>query len=105
MRKGGYYVNNTLLGESGQVNGWTSKQVDCKERQGNKGTSGQVNEWTSGQVNKLIVEEDKVTRGQVDKLDEWTSERVDCEERQSNRGTGVSTYNIWGEKGLKKARD
>lgn len=56
-------------------------------------------------MNKLIVEEDKVTRGQVDKLDEWTSERVDCEERQSNRGTGVSTYNIWGEKGLKKARD
>ncbi|WP_287394141.1 hypothetical protein [Prevotella sp.] len=39
-------------------------------------------------MNKLIVEEDKVTRGQVDKLDEWTSERVDCEERQSNRGTG-----------------
>ena len=51
MRKGGYYVNNTLLGESGQVNGWTSKQVDCKERQSNKGTSGQVNEWTGEQVN------------------------------------------------------
>jgi len=33
-------------------------------------------------VNKLIVEEDKVTRE-----------------------TGVSTYNIWGEKGLKKAKD
>lgn len=44
MRKGGYYVNNTLLGE--------------------------VDKWTSGQVNKLIVEEDKVTREQVDKLDE-----------------------------------
>lgn len=56
MRKGGYYVNNTLLGASGQVNEWTSKQVDC-------------------------------------------------EERQSNKGTGVSTYNIWDEKGLKKARE
>ena len=76
MRKGGYYVNNTLLGE---VNEWTSKQVDCEERQSNKGTSGQVNEWTGEQVN--------------------------CGGRQSNKGTGVSTYNIWGEKGLKKARD
>ena len=56
-------------------------------------------------MNKLIVKEDKVTREQVDKLDEWTSGRVDCEERQNNRETGVSTYNIWGEKGLKKARD
>ena len=44
------------------MNKWTSKRVDCKERQGNKGASGQVN--------KLIVEEDKVTREQVDKLDE-----------------------------------
>ena len=40
----------------------------------------------------------------MDKLDEWTSEQVDCEERQSNRGTGVSTYNIWGEKGLEKSK-
>ena len=57
-------------------------------------------------MNKLIVKEDKVTRGQGDKLDELTSEQVDCEERQSNRGTvGVNTYNIWEEKGLKKARD
>ena len=56
-------------------------------------------------MNKLIVKEDKVTRVRVDKLDELTRERVDCEERQSNRGTGGSTYNIWGEKGLKKARD
>ena len=46
MRKGGYYVNNTLLRASGQVNGWTSEQVNSKERQSNKGTSGQVNEWT-----------------------------------------------------------
>ena len=56
-------------------------------------------------MNKLIVKKDRVTRERVDKLDEWTSEQVDCEERQSNSGTGVSTYNIWGEKGLKKARD
>ena len=39
-------------------------------------------------MNKLIVEEDKVTREQVDKLDEWTSKQVDCKGRQSNRGTG-----------------
>nr|WP_314662641.1 hypothetical protein [uncultured Prevotella sp.] len=45
MRKGGYYVNNTLLG-----------QVD-------KGTSGRVNKLI---VNELIVKEDKVTREQVD---------------------------------------
>ena len=56
-------------------------------------------------MNKLTVKEDRVTRGQVDKLDELTSERVDCEGRQSNRGTGVSTYNIWGEKGFYKARE
>ena len=42
MRKGGYYVNNTLLRASGQVNGWTSEQVNSKERQSKKGTSGQV---------------------------------------------------------------
>ena len=84
MRKGGYYVNNTLLGE-----------VD-------KGTSGRVNKLI---VNELIVKEDKVTREQVDKLDELTSERVDCGGSQNNRGTGVNTYNIWEEKGLKKARD
>ena len=46
MRKGGYYVNNTLLGK------WTRERVD---------------KWTSGQVNKLIVEEDKITRGRVNK--------------------------------------
>ena len=47
-----------------------------------------MDKWTGGQVNKLIVEENKVTREQVDKLDELTSEQVDCEERQNNRGTG-----------------
>ena len=59
MRKGGYYVNNTLLRASGQVNGWTSEQVNSKERQSNKGASGRGN--------KLIVKEDRVTRGRVDK--------------------------------------
>ena len=44
MRKRGYYVNNTLLRASGQVNGWTSEQVDCEERQGNKLTSEWVDE-------------------------------------------------------------
>ena len=44
MRKRGYYVNNTLLRASGQVNGWTSEQVNCEGRQSNKGASGQVNE-------------------------------------------------------------
>ena len=83
------------------MNEWTGEQVNCGGRQSNKGTSWRVNKLI---VNELIVKEDRVTREQVDKLDEWTSERVDCEERQSNRGTGVSTYNIWGEKGLKKAR-
>jgi len=34
------------------VNEWTSKQVDCEERQSNKGTSGQVNEWTSERVDR-----------------------------------------------------
>ena len=50
-------------------------------------TSGQVNKGTSGQVN------------------EWTGEQVNCGGRQNNRGTGVKTYDIWDEKGLKKARE
>ena len=41
MRKGGYYVNNTLLGE--------------------------VDRGTSRRVNKLIATKDRVTRGRVDK--------------------------------------
>ena len=71
----------------------------------------------------MIVKEDRGTREQVDKLDELTSKQVNCEERQSNKGTSgrvnkliakkdkvtgeqeVSTYNIWEEKGLKKARN
>lgn len=84
---------------------WTGGRVNKLIVKKDRVTRGRVDKWTSGQVNKLIVEEDKVTREQVDKLDELTSEQVDCEERQSNSGTGVSTYNIWGEKGLKKARD
>ena len=83
------------------MNEWTSKQVDCEERQSNKGASGQVNEWTSKQVN---CEERQNNEGSR-QGNEWTSEQVNCKGRQSNRRTGVSTYNIWGEKGLKKARD
>ena len=56
-------------------------------------------------MNKLIVEEDKVTRGRVNKE---TSGRVNKLIAKKDKVTGeqeVSTYNIWGEKGLKKARD
>ena len=55
------------------MNEWTSKQVNCEERQSNEG---------SRQGKKLIVKEDKVTGEQE-----------------------VKAYDIWGEKGLKKARD
>ena len=61
------------------MNEWTGEQVNCGGRQSNKGTSWRVNKLI---VNKLIAKKDKVTGEQ-----------------------GVSTYNIWGEKGLKKARD
>ena len=44
------------------------------------------------------MKKDRVTRGRVD------SEQVNCGGRQNNRGTGVKTYDIWDEKGLKKAR-
>lgn len=70
MRKRGYYVNNTLLGESGQVNGWTGEQVNSKERQSNKGTSGQVNEWTGEQVNCGGRQSNRGTSGQVRRVDE-----------------------------------
>ena len=91
------------------MNGWTSERVNklivneliVKEDR----VTREVDKGTSEQVNELIVKEDKVTRERVDKLDELTREQVDCEERQSNRRTGVNTYNIWEEKGLKKARD
>ena len=52
-------------------------------------------------MNKLIVEEDRVTREQVDK---GTSGRVNKLIAKKDKVTGeqeVSTYNIWGEKGLK----
>jgi len=66
MRKGGYYVNNTLLGE---VDKWTGRRVNKLIAKKDRVTR-EVDKETSGQVNKLIVEEDKVTREQVDKLDE-----------------------------------
>ncbi|MFC2437998.1 MAG: hypothetical protein ACFNS5_05560 [Prevotella melaninogenica] len=55
-------------------------------------------------MNKLIVEEDRVTR----KVDKGTSGQVNeliVKEDKVTGEQGVSTYNIWGEKGLKKARD
>lgn len=66
MRKGGYYVNNTLLGEVDKGTGRrVNKLIVKKDR-----VTREVDKGTSGQVNKLIVEEDKVTREQVNKLDE-----------------------------------
>ena len=50
------------------MNGWTSKQVNCEERQSNKGTSGQVNEWTGEQVNCEGRQSNKGTSGRVNKL-------------------------------------
>ena len=79
MRKGGYYVNNTLLGEVDKETSWRVNKLIVEE---DKVTRGRVNKETSGRVNKLIAKKDKVTGEQE-----------------------VSTYNIWGEKGLKKARD
>ena len=66
MRKGGYYVNNTLLGEVDKGTGRRVNKLIAKEDR----VTREVDKGTSGQVNKLIVEEDKVTREQVDKLDE-----------------------------------
>jgi len=79
MRKGGYYVNNTLLGE--------------------------VDKWTGRRVNKLIAKKDRVTRGRVDKETSWRVNELIVKEDKVTGEQGVSTYNIWGEKGLKKARD
>lgn len=67
MRKGGYYVNNTLLRE---VDKGTSRRVNKLIATKDRVTRGRVDKGTSWRVNKLIVEEDKVTRGRVD---EWTS--------------------------------
>lgn len=101
MRKGGYYVNNTLLGK---VDKWTGGQVNKlivkKDR-----VTREVDKGTSRQVNKLIVEEDKVTRGRVDKETSWRVNELIVKEDKVTGEQGVSTYNIWGEKGLKKARD
>ena len=67
MRKGGYYVNNTLFGEvdkgSWQGNELTSEQVKKlivrKDR-----VTREVNKETSWRVNELIVEEVKITEEQ-----------------------------------------
>ncbi len=86
----------------GEVDKGTSRRVNKLIATKDRVTRGRVDKGTSGRVNKLIAKKDRVTRGRVD---EWTGKRVDCEGRQSNRGTEVGTYNIWGEKGLKKTRD
>ena len=71
MRKGGYYVNNTLLGEVDKGTGRrvnkliVNKLIAKKDR-----VTREVDKETSGRVNKLIAKEDKVTREQVNKLDE-----------------------------------
>mgnify|MGYP000912997385 CR=1 FL=1 len=57
MRKGGYYVNNTLLGEVDKGTGRrVNKLIAKKDR-----ITREVDKGTSGRVNKLIVKEDKVT--------------------------------------------
>lgn len=49
------------------MNEWTSKQVNCEERQSNEG-SLQGNEWTSKQVNCEERQSNKGTSGRVNKL-------------------------------------
>ena len=53
-------------------------------------------------MNELIVKEDKVTRERVNKL--IVNELI-AKENKVTGEQGVSTYNIWDEKELKKARD
>ena len=66
MRKGGYYVNNTLLGEVDKGTGRrVNKLIAKKDR-----ITREVDKGTGGRVNELIVKKDRVTRGRVDKLDE-----------------------------------
>ena len=62
MRKGGYYVNNTLLRE---VDKGTSRRVNKLIAKKDRVTR-EVDKGTSGQVNELIVKKDRVTRGRVD---------------------------------------
>ena len=55
-------------------------------------------------VNELIVKEDRVTR----EVDKGTSEQVNkliAKEAKITGEQGIKAYYIWGEKGLKKARD
>ena len=66
MRKGGYYVNNTLLGEVDKGTGRrVNKLIVKKDR-----VTREVDKETSWRVNELIVKKDRVTRERVDKLDE-----------------------------------
>lgn len=92
MRKGGYYVNNTLLGEVDKGTGRrvnkliVNKLIAKKDR-----VTREVDKETSGRVNKLIAKKDRVTRGRVDK---WTGEQVNCGGRQSNKGTGEQVRRV-----------
>ncbi len=62
MRKGGYYVNNTLLGEVDKGTGRrVNKLIVKKDR-----VTREVDKGTSGRVNKLIAKKDRVTRARVD---------------------------------------
>ena len=65
MRKGGYYVNNTLLG-GGEVDKGTSGRVNKLIAKKDRVTRV-VDKETSGRVNELIAKKDRVTRGRVDK--------------------------------------
>ena len=62
MRKGGYYVNNTLLGEVDKRTGRRVNKLTAKKDR----VTREVDKGTSGQVNELIVKKDRVTRGRVD---------------------------------------
>lgn len=63
----------------------------------------EVDKETSGQVNKLIVEEDRVTR-EVDKGTSRQGKKLIVKEDKVTGEQEVKAYDIWGEKGLKKAR-
>ena len=57
MRKGGYYVNNTLLGEVDKGTGRRVDKLIVKEDR----VTRKVDKGTSGRGNELIMKEDKVT--------------------------------------------
>ena len=62
MRKGGYYVNNTLLGEVDKGTGRRVNELIVKKDR----VTREVDKGTSGRVNKLIAKKDRVTSERVD---------------------------------------